>query len=178
MLQAEARWVDDISCDKQLQTTLGAICYTVASLTRHTEKQYDKKVCTLQFTYTLFPCKTSIYTFHIKLKKGWQFVQKNFFLNWTKLSGGMIKNGTVFVGIRTLVIRTFNCSKKWISILNKVDFENIKTQVATLKRLTEKQYDKKVCPHCFDSSYSVQKKIWKKSKIRPRLDKNGYKKKD
>ena len=36
-----------------------------------------------------------------------------------------------------------NCSKKWISLLNKVDFENIKTQVATLKRLTEKQYDRK-----------------------------------
>ena len=76
----------------------------------------------------------------------------------------MIKNGTVFVGIRTLVIRTFNCSKKWISILNKVDFENIKTQVATLERLTEKQYDKKVCPHCFDSSYSVQKKFGRNPK--------------
>ena len=31
-----------------------------------------------------------------------------------------------------------NCSKKLISLLNKVDFENIKTQVAILKRLTEK----------------------------------------
>ena len=78
MLQAEARWVDDISCDKQLQTTLGAICYTVASLTRHTEKQYDKK-----YVHTPY--------FHARPQ-----------FTLTKMSGGMIfKNGIVLVGIST-----------------------------------------------------------------------------
>ena len=118
MLQAEARWVDDISCDKQLQTTLGAICYTVASLTRHTEKQYDKK----KYIHTPY--------FHARP----QFT--HFILHKPKIVFLTLKKKSEF-------FRFVNCSKKWISILNKVDFKNIKTQFAGLTRHTEKQYDKK-----------------------------------
>ena len=96
MLQAEARWVDDISCDKQLQTTLGAICYTVASLTRHTEKQYDKKVCTMYIHTPYFHARPHLTHFILRKPKIGKFSFKR--------------------NMKNELIRFGNCRKNWISI--------------------------------------------------------------
>ena len=99
-----------------------------------------KKVCTLYIGTPYFNARPQFTHFILhKPKKVFLTLKEIWKMNWFALTIAA-KSGFPY----------------WL--LNKVDFENIKTQIATLKRLTEKQY-KKVCPPYFYSSYCKKKYI-------------------